>query len=411
MPVSPVLCLSNQPRRVAGAPLLASRHEGCTLRFLTAGESHGPQLTAIIEGLPSQLRLGKADIDPWLRRRQGGYGRGRRMVIETDEAQIVSGVRAGRTTGAPVTLVIPNKDHRNWTEIMSPEPGGEPRKKALTDARPGHADLSGGIKYRHKDLRDVLERASARETAARVAVGSVALKLLSELGVQGANHVVSLGGIEAQEGFDWANLEAIEDSDLRTADADAAARMRERIDQAKAAGDTLGGILEVRFRGLPVGLGSYAHYDRKLDGRIAQVCMSLQAMKGVEIGQAFDQARIPGSSVHDAIAYRDGYARDTNRAGGLEAGMTNGEELIVRVAMKPIATLMTPLPTVNVVTHEASDAARERSDTTAVPAAGVILQTIIGWVLADAMLEKFGGDTLDELQERVAAARAYEKAY
>ena len=385
------------------------------MRFLTAGESHGPQLTAIIEGLPSQLPLGKADIDPWLRKRQGGYGRGRRMVIETDEAQIMSGVRAGRTTGAPVTLVIANKDHRNWTEIMSPEEGGEPRKKALTDARPGHADLAGGIKYRHKDLRDVLERASARETAARVAVGSVALKLLGDLGVQGANHVVSLGGVEAKEGFDWDGLEAIVESDLRTADADAAAQMRERIDAAKAAGDTLGGILEVRFRGLPVGLGSFAHYDRKLDGRIAQVCMSLQAMKGVEIGRAFDQARIPGSSVHDAVRYASesggGYTRDTNRAGGLEAGMTNGEELIVRVAMKPIATLMSPLPTVNVVTHEASDAARERSDTTAVPAAGVILQTIIGWVLADAMLEKFGGDTLPELQERVAAARAYEKAY
>ena len=385
------------------------------MRFLTAGESHGPQLTAIIEGLPSQLPLEKSDIDPWLRKRQGGYGRGRRMVIETDEAQIMSGVRAGRTTGAPVTLVIANKDHRNWTEIMSPEPGGEPRKKALTDARPGHADLAGGIKYRHKDLRDVLERASARETAARVAVGSVALKLLGELGVQGANHVVSLGGIEAQEGFDWNNLDAIEESDLRTPDQGAAAQMRERIDAAKAAGDTLGGILEVRFRGLPVGLGSFAHYDRKLDGRIAQVCLSLQAMKGVEIGRAFDQARIPGSAVHDAVRYDSGngggYARNTNRAGGLEAGMTNGEELIVRVAMKPIATLMTPLPTVNVVTHETADAARERSDTTAVPAAGVILQTIIGWVLADAMLEKFGGDTLPEVQERLAASRAYEKAY
>ncbi|WP_425145354.1 chorismate synthase [Deinococcus sp.] len=381
------------------------------MRFLTAGESHGPQLTAIIEGLPSQLPLSKPDIDPWLRKRQGGYGRGRRMVIETDEAQILSGVRAGRTTGAPVTLVIENKDHRNWTEIMSPEAGNEPRKKALTDARPGHADLAGGIKYRHKDLRDVLERASARETAARVAVGAVALKLLSELGVQGANHVVSLGGIEAQGAFDWDALEAIEESDLRTADQDAAAKMRGRIDQAKQGGDTLGGILEVRFRGLPVGLGSYAHHDRKLDGRIAQVCLSLQAMKGVEIGRAFEQARIPGSAVHDAVYYQGGYARESNRAGGLEAGMTNGEELIVRVAMKPIATLMTPLPTVNVVTHQASDAARERSDTTAVPAAGVILQTIIGWVLADAMLEKFGGDTLGELQERLHAARQYARDY
>ena len=382
------------------------------MRFLTAGESHGPQLTAIIEGLPSQLSLGKLDIDPWLRKRQGGYGRGRRMVIEADEAQILSGVRAGRTTGAPVTLAIENKDHRNWTEIMSPEPGGEPRKKALTDARPGHADLAGGIKYRHKDLRDVLERASARETAARVAVGSVALKLLSELGVQGANHVVSLGGIEAQSDFDWEALEAIEDSDLRTADTDAAARMRERIDQAKKDGDTLGGILEVRFRGLPVGLGSHVHSDRKLDGRIAGAVMSVQAMKGVEIGHAFEQARTPGSSVHDAVYHaQEGYTRRSNRAGGLEAGMTNGEELIVRVAMKPIATLMTPLPTVNVLTHQPSDAARERSDTTAVPAAGIVLQTVVGWVLADAMLEKFGGDSLPELQERLHAARQYAREY
>lgn len=381
------------------------------MRFLTAGESHGPQLTAIVEGLPSQLPLGTADINPWLKKRQGGYGRGRRMVIETDEAQILSGVRAGRTTGAPVTLVIENKDHRNWTEIMSPEPGGEPRKKALTDARPGHADLSGGIKYRHKDLRDVLERASARETAARVAVGATALKLLSELGVEGANFVADLGGVESREAFSWDRLQDIEDSDLRTLDEDAAARMRERIDQAKKDGDTLGGILEVRFRGLPVGLGSYVHSDRKLDGRIAGAVMSVQAMKGVEIGRAFENARLPGSGVHDAVYYREGYDRDTNGAGGLEGGMTNGEELVVRVAMKPIATLMKPLPTVNVVTHEAADAARERSDTTAVPAAGVILQTVIGWVLADAMLEKFGGDSLPELQERVRAARDFARAY
>ena len=381
------------------------------MRFLTAGESHGPQLTAIVEGLPSQLPLGSADINPWLRKRQGGYGRGRRMVIETDEAQILSGVRAGRTTGAPVTLVIENRDHRNWTEIMSPEPGGEPRKKALVEARPGHADLTGGIKYRHKDLRDVLERASARETAARVAVGSVALKLLAELGVEGANFVADLAGIESKEAFSWDRLSEIEDSDLRTLDPDAAARMRERIDRAKQDGDTLGGILEVRFRGLPVGLGSYVHSDRKLDGRIAGAVMSVQAMKGVEIGRAFDNARQPGSGVHDAVYYREGYARDTNGAGGLEGGMTNGEELIVRVAMKPIATLMKPLPTVNVVTHEAADAARERSDTTAVPAAGVILQTVIGWVLADALLEKFGGDSLPELQERVRAARDFARAY
>lgn len=384
------------------------------MRFLTAGESHGPQLTAIIEGLPSQLPLGKADIDPLLRARQGGYGRGRRMVIETDEAQILSGVRAGKTTGAPVTLVIENKDHRNWTDIMSPEAGNEPRKKALTEARPGHADLTGGIKYRHKDLRDVLERASARETAARVAVGAVALKLLGELGIQGVSHVVHLGGVEVSEPFGWERLAEIEASDLRTLDPKAEAQMRAAIDQAKQQGDTLGGIVEIRFRGLPVGLGSYTHWDRKLDGRIAQAVMGTQAIKGVEIGRGFDNARFPGSQVHDAVYLGEGgkgYRRQTNGAGGLEGGMTNGEDLIVRAAMKPIATLMKSLPTVDVVTHQSADAAKERSDTSAVAAAGVVLHAVIGWVLAEAVLEKFGGDTLPELQERLKAYRQYAQEY
>lgn len=396
------------------------------MRYLTAGESHGPQLTAIVEGLPSQLPLSSADINPWLKKRQGGYGRGRRMAIESDAVNIVGGVRAGRTTGAPVALTIENKDHQNWCEIMSPTAGNEPRPKALTDARPGHADLTGGIKYRHKDLRDVLERASARETAARVAVGSIALKLLDVLGINGANYVSSLAGVETKTPFSWepTTLEAIEHSDLRTPDADAAQEMRACIDQAKRDGDTLGGILEVRFRGLPIGLGSYAHADRKLDGRIAGACLSVQAMKGIEIGRAFDNARRVGSQVHDAIHYQEQqeqrpehpanpakYTRQSNGAGGLEAGMTNGEELIVRVAMKPIATLMKPLATVNVVTHQASDAARERSDTTAVPAAGIVLQCVVGWVLAEAILEKFGGDTLPEIQERVEAARNYAAQY
>lgn len=396
------------------------------MRYLTAGESHGPQLTAIVEGLPSQLPLSSTDINPWLKKRQGGYGRGRRMAIESDAVNIVGGVRAGRTTGAPVALTIENKDHQNWREIMSPTVGNEPRPKALTDARPGHADLTGGIKYRHKDLRDVLERASARETAARVAVGSIALKLLDVLGIHGANYVSSLAGVETKTPFSWepTTLEAIEHSDLRTPDADAAQEMRACIDQAKRDGDTLGGILEVRFRGLPIGLGSYAHADRKLDGRIAGACLSVQAMKGIEIGRAFDNARRVGSKVHDAIHYQEQqeqrpehpanpakYTRQSNGAGGLEAGMTNGEELIVRVAMKPIATLMKPLATVNVVTHQASDAARERSDTTAVPAAGIVLQCVVGWVLAEAILEKFGGDTLPEIQERVEAARNYAAQY
>jgi len=382
------------------------------MRFLTAGESHGPQLTAIIEGLPAGLRLTKADIDPWLEKRQGGYGRGRRMVIEKDEVHIVSGVRAGRTTGAPVTFVIENRDWRNWTEIMSPEPGNEPRKKALTAARPGHADFSGGVKYRHKDLRDVLERASARETAARVAVGAVALRLLEDLGVEGANHVVSLGGIASEVPFDWSRRTEVDASPLRCLDAAAVERMITRIDEAKRDGDTLGGVLEVRFRGLPVGLGSHVHWDRKLDGRIAQAVMSVQAIKGVEVGLGFETAQLPGSGVHDAVFRRGGaYVRDTNGAGGLEGGMTNGEDVVVRAAMKPIATLMKPLPTVDVVTHAPADAARERSDTTAVPAAGVILECVIAWVLADAMLEKFGGDTVEELQERVRAARAYAASY
>ena len=384
------------------------------MRFLTAGESHGPQLTAIIEGLPSQLPLAKSDIDPMLRKRQGGYGRGRRMVIETDEAQLMSGVRAGRTTGAPVTLVIENKDHRNWTEIMSPEEGNEPRKKALTEARPGHADLTGGIKYRHKDLRDVLERASARETTARVAVGAVALKLLSEVGIDGVSYVTHLGGIDAGGAFGWDRLDEIEASDLRVLDKDAEQRMRDTIDQAKKDGDTLGGIVEIRFRGLPPGLGSYVHWDRKLDGRIAAAVMGTQAIKGVEVGYGFENARVPGSKVHDAVYLGEGgqgYRRETNGAGGLEAGMTNGEDLIVRAAMKPIATLMKSLPTVDVVSHQPADAAKERSDTSAVPAAGIVLHAVIGWVLADAVMERFGGDSLPELQERVQAARHYAQQY
>jgi len=383
------------------------------MRFLTAGESHGPQLTALLEGLPSQLELSAADIDPWLALRQTGYGRGRRMQIETDQVQFMSGVRAGRTTGAPITLVVPNVDYRNWVDIMSPEAGNEPRKKALTKARPGHADLAGGIKYRHKDLRDVLERASARETTMRVATGAVALKLLSSVGIEGVNFVQSMLDIESKVPFSWERLEDVESSPVRCPDPEASARIVAVVDQAKKDGDTIGGVLEIRFRGLPIGLGSHVHWDRKLDGRIAQAVMSVQAVKGVEIGYGFAATRVPGSQVHDAI-YRSeaqGYFRETNGAGGLEGGMTDGEELIVRVALKPIATLMTPLPTVDVVTRDSADAARERSDTTAVPAAGVILQCVIGWVLADALLEKFGGDSVPEIVERVRVYREYALEY
>ena len=373
------------------------------MRFLTAGESHGPLLVAIVEGLPAGLPLAPEDINPWLKKRQEGYGRGRRMAIEADEVEFASGVRAGRTTGAPLTLLIRNRDHKNWMEIMDPAPGNEPRKRALTAARPGHADLPGGIKYGHKDLRDVLERASARETAARVAVGGVALKLLSFFGVEGGGYVVGMAGVWSQRPFSWERKEEIEQSPLRMLDPEAEAEVVRRVDQAKAEGDTLGGIIEARFRGLVPGLGSHVHFDRKLDGRLAQMALSIPAVKGVEIGEAFQNAMKRGSEVHDPIYWEEGrgFYRKTNRAGGLEGGMTNGEELVLRAALKPIATLMKPLPTVDVVTHEAKEAALERSDTTAVPAASVILMALSAIVLAQAYLEKFGGDTLEELVERV----------
>ncbi|MFU8887014.1 MAG: chorismate synthase [Trueperaceae bacterium] len=384
------------------------------MRFLSAGESHGPVLTVLLDGVPAGLPLVPAEhVDPWLRRRQGGYGRGRRQVIETDAARVLAGVRAGRTTGAPLSLQIENRDWRNWESIMSPEPGGEPRKRALTKARPGHVDLAGGIKYGHKDLRDVLERASARETASRVAAGAVALRILGEAGVEGSARVVHMAGVPCDGGMDWDRLDALDDSPFRTFDTATEDAIRARVDQAKRDGDTLGGVVEARFRGVPVGLGSHTQWDRKLDGRLAQAVMSIQAIKGVEIGDGWQNATVPGSEVHDPVFHDDGrgYYRPSNRAGGLEAGITNGEELVVRAAMKPIATLMRPLPTVDVVTHEPADAARERSDTTAVPAASIVVLAMTALVLADALLEKFGPDTVRELRERVAAHRAYAAAY
>jgi chorismate synthase len=384
------------------------------LRYFSAGESHGPALTVILDGVPSGLDLvASRDIDPWLRRRQGGYGRGRRMVIETDCADIQAGVRAGRTTGAPIALKIENKDWRNWTEIMSPEPGNEPRKKALTEARPGHVDLPGGVKYGHKDLRDVLERASARETASRVAAGSIALRLLESIGIQHCARVVNFAGIPCDGGMDWDKLEVLEESPIRTFDSAAEEKIIERIDKAKEDGDTLGGIIEARFRYVPVGLGSHTQWDRKLDGRLAQAAMSIQAIKGVEIGDGWENALRPGSKVHDAIYRNDekGYYRESNRSGGTEGGITNGEELVIRAAMKPIATLMSPLPTVDVVTHQVADASRERSDTTAVPAASVVLLCMTALVVADAVMEKFGADTMREIVERVEAHKTYVKAY
>jgi chorismate synthase len=384
------------------------------LRFLSAGESHGPALTVIVDGVPAGLDLVPSHhIDPWLRRRQGGYGRGRRQVIESDAARLLGGVRAGRTTGAPVAMQIENRDWKNWTQIMDPAPGSEPRKRALSAARPGHADLAGGIKYGHKDLRDVLERASARETAARVAAGAVALRLLEVAGAQACARVVAMAGLPCDGGMDWERLDALDESPLRCFDRDAEAAIIARIDEAKRSGDTLGGVVEARFRGLPIGLGSHVQWDRKLDGRLAQAAMSTQAIKAVEIGDGWYGAAVLGSQVHDAIYRTDeaGYHRLTNRSGGLEAGMTTGEDLVVRAAMKPIATLMQPLPTVDVVTHEPADAARERSDTTAVPAASIVVLAMCALVVADALLEKFGSDTLREIGERLEAHRAWTASY
>lgn len=379
------------------------------LRFLSAGESHGPSLTVLLDGVPAGLDLVAPDhIDPWLRRRQGGYGRGKRMVIESDRAELLAGVRAGRTTGAPLSIRIENRDWRNWASVMAPEPGNEPRSRALTEARPGHADLAGGIKYNHKDLRDVLERASARETASRVAAGAVALRLLDAIDIEGCARVVNLAGIACDGGMDWDALDRLDESPIRSLDPAAEEAILDRIDLAKVEGDTLGGIIEARFRGVPVGLGSHTQWDRKLDGRLAQAAMSIQAMKGVEIGDGWSNALRAGSDVHDAIYRNDtGYFRKTNRSGGLEAGITTGEELVVRAAMKPIATLMKPLPTVDVVTRQPTDAARERSDTTAVPAASVVLLAMCALVLADSVLEKFGADTMAEIRERAETYRTY----
>ena len=384
------------------------------LRFTTAGESHGPALVSTLEGIPAGLPLLAADIDAELVRRQQGYGRGRRMQIEKDGVRLLSGVRAGETIGSPIAMLIENRDWKNWQEIMDPAPRESdpaPRKRAVTRPRPGHADLTGMLKYDRADARDILERASARETTARVAVGAICRVLLRALGVRIGSHLVHLGGIEANvaDALPDELNEAADRSPLRTLDADAESKMIERIDAAKKAGDTLGGICEVVCTGLPVGLGSHVSWDRKLDGRIGRVMLSIPAVKGVEIGLGFEAARRPGSEVHDEIesaasrVAAGNVRRRSNRAGGLEGGMTTGEPLVVRVAMKPISTLMRPLATVDVATGEAASAVAERSDVTAVPAMGVIAEAMLAFVLADAFLEKFGGDSLAELQRNLAA--------
>jgi chorismate synthase len=382
------------------------------LRFVTAGESHGRALLAVLEGLPAGLPITAEQVNRELARRMQGYGRGARMKIEQDRIEWISGVRAGETLGSPVAMMIPNRDWDNWEDVMAHEAvaeSGELRRRRVARPRPGHADLAGVLKYDRVDARDILERASARETAARVAAGAVARRLLEEFGIAIGSHVVSLGGVAATLPDPLPVLinEAADQSPVRCLDAVASLQMVERIDAAKAAGDTLGGEVEIVASGVPVGLGSHVSWDRKLDGRLASMLMAIPAIKAVEIGLGGSAARRPGSEVHDPITFdasaaeadrRGGFRRLSNRAGGLEGGITTGEPVVVRIAMKPIATLMQPLRTVDLRTGQPANAQSERSDVTAVPAAGVIGEAVVALVLADAMLEKFGGDSLTEMR-------------
>jgi chorismate synthase len=391
------------------------------LRFTTAGESHGRALVTTVEGLPAGLPVSAEWVDRDLARRMQGYGRGARMKIERDRIEWLAGVRAGETLGSPVAMLIPNRDWANWEDVMAHEAAepGELRRRRVSRPRPGHADLAGVLKYDRLDARDILERASARETTARVAAGALARRLLDEFGVEIGSHVVSLGGvvISPPAELPMPLNQAADRSEIRVLDPAVEAEIVRRIDEAKRAGDTLGGEVEVVARGVAVGLGSHVSWDRKLDGRLAGMLMSIPAVKGVEIGLGFEAARRPGSGVHDPIEpavgatlaspdasppvggdLRGGFRRRTNNAGGLEGGITTGEPVVLRVAMKPISTLMSPLPTVDLVTGSPANAQSERSDVTAVPALGVIAEAVVALVLGDAMLEKFGGDSLGEMR-------------
>jgi chorismate synthase len=391
------------------------------LRFLTAGESHGQALVAILDGMPAGLTIDFDAVTTELRRRQGGYGRGRRMAIESDRAKALSGIRHGRTTGSPIALLIPNKDWENWQRTMAveAEPGADTPgtdRPAVTRPRPGHADLAGVVKYGHEDIRNVLERASARETAARVAVGAIARQLLQQVRTHLVSHVVSIGSAALNDplAVTFEDVQAIpEDSPLRCVDREVERRMIAEIDAARDAGDTMGGAVEVIARGVPPGLGSHVQWDRKLDGRLGQALMSIPAIKAVGIGRGPDVARLPGSRIHDEILPPAGarpsgigVSRPTNNAGGLEGGITNGEDLRVTAYMKPIATLMNPLRSIDLTTLDLSPAAIERSDVCAVPAAAVVAEAMVALILADALTEKFGGDSIGELLENWQAFRA-----
>jgi chorismate synthase len=384
------------------------------LRYLTAGESHGPGLTAVVEGFPAGVPVDAATLNRDLKRRMQGYGRGGRMKIEQDEVEIRSGVRWGESLGSPITLWIENRDWRNWQKTMSPRAEDHDPTLAVTRPRPGHADLTGALKYDHHDVRNVLERASARETAARVAVGGLAKSLLAPLGIRVLGWVSEIGGIAADHGALGAEeiFSRAEESRVRMADAGAEERIVALVDECKRTGDTLGGVVETVAIGLPPGLGSHVQWDRKLDGRLAQALLSIQASKGVEIGLGFETARRRGSQVHDEIQLDEGrFVRRTNNAGGTEGGMSSGEPIVVRTAFKPLSTLMSPLQSVDIATKEESKGAIERSDVVAIPAAAVIAEAVVAFVIADAVLEKFGGDSLREVQRNLDGYREQVRSF
>ena len=389
------------------------------MRYLTAGESHGPKLTTIIEGLPAGMPLLQEDINEQLARRQKGHGRGRRMQIEKDIVEITSGVRHGLTLGSPVALVVENNDWKHWVKIMGSEPfdGDEDDiKRRVTRPRPGHADLNGAIKYGHQDMRNVLERSSARETTIRVAAGAVAKKLLSELGIEVASHVVEIGGVKSNLST-YESIQSLreisEDSPVRCLDPEAGEKMMKAIDTAKENGDSIGGIVEVIVEGMPAGVGSYVHFDRKLDSKLAAAICSINAFKGVEFGIGFEAAHIPGSQVHDEILWSEerGFYRKSNRLGGLEGGMTNGMPLVIRGVMKPIPTLYKPLQSVDIETKEVFSASVERSDSCAVPAAAVVAENVVAWELAKAITDQFYADRFDALKELIEEQRKYAREF
>ncbi len=387
------------------------------LRFLTAGESHGKALVATVEGLPAGLDVNRQLLQHELLRRRLGYGRSPRMEFEVDELEVLGGVRHGKSMGSPISVVIQNTEWPKWVDAMDPEPRDDideiratGRGEVLTRPRPGHADLVGALKYEYDDVRDALERASARETAARVVVGALARQLLHAVGIRVVSHVVRIGGEATAEDAlrpGPNDLETVDADPVRCFDADGSARMQARIDQAKDDNDTLGGVIEVLAYGLPPGLGSHVHADRKLDARLAAAALSVQAMKGVEFGLGFRLGDVPGSEAHDEITWNDedGYARTTDRAGGLEAGMTTGQPLVMRVVMKPLSSLDRPMGTVHLDTHEPDVAITQRSDRCAVPRAGVVLEHVVAYEIADALLEKCGGDTVAEVARNLAAYR------